>query len=264
MFSRIPENRLYCAWRIKTTFQNDLGKKIEGHGTCFFVHNSHKEECLVTNRHIIDLNYKSQDRKYKGFNLVQIEVFGKKQNGQNLPDIDCKVLFFDFRILTSQKNENDIAILKDLRALNNHEYTSEVDFILPYSEIATDEQIRSSLKVSDSLVFPGFPPWYDKVGNRPIMRTGMVSSDPRYNYSFGEMVLGDCLAYEAFSFEGSSGSPVFALQRSYPGDKMITWPDYRPLMLVGINAGALKTVSNHHSGISYLYKSSLIVELIES
>ncbi|MCA5005825.1 hypothetical protein [Sphingobacterium bovistauri] len=262
MFSRIPEDRLYCAWRIKTTFKDDLGKTLNGSGTCFFVKNSMDEVCLVTNRHLIDVDYKKPNSDYKEFKLITIEAFGKKRNIENMPDIDCKVMFYSFKILTSPKYENDVEVLKELRAYNDEEYTANVDYILPFNEIATEEQIKTGLKISDSLVFPGFPSWYDKIENRPILRPGMVSSDPRYNYSYGNIVIGDCLAYEAFSFEGSSGSPVFALQRGFPSDKLITWPDYRPLLLVGINAGSLLTNNNAHSGISYLYKSSIIIELM--
>src|SRR5262249_17785191 len=101
------------------------------------------------------------------------------------------------------------------------------------------------------------------LNERPILRTGTISSDPRCDYSFSGRYDGECLAYEAFSFGGSSGSPVFAVQkRPRPGDG-ITFPGYRELLFIGINAGHLPTGSGQHSGISLLYKSFAILDIID-
>jgi hypothetical protein len=102
------------------------------------------------------------------------------------------------------------------------------------------------------------------MSERPILRTGTLASDPRYDYSWTNAFKGQCLAYEAFSFGGSSGSPVFALQKGPKPGAGISFPGFRDLMMIGINAGHLPTENSGHSGISYLYKSSAIVDLIDS
>lgn len=75
--------------------------------------------------------------------------------------------------------------------------------------------------------------------------------------------MGDCLAYEAFSYGGSSGSPVFAVQKGPRPGAGIAFPGFRELKMIGINAGHLRTDEHHHSGISYLYKSYAVIELLD-
>lgn len=79
--------------------------------------------------------------------------------------------------------------------------------------------------------------------------------------------MGECIAYEAFSFGGSSGSPVFAIHNGFPVGGAIQAGEnfYRPVMLIGINAGHLVVdgLDRHHAGISYMYKSSVILQIID-
>jgi hypothetical protein len=119
-----------------------------------------------------------------------------------------------------------------------------VTLLLPfisYDLIATVEKITNKLSACDFVAYPGFPDWYDKLNNNPIFRSGTISSDPRFNYSHKSEFNGDCIAYEAFSFSGSSGSPVFAIQKGFPvGGAIQTGENfYSPVMLIGINAGVL-------------------------
>ena len=114
------------------------------------------------------------------------------------------------------------------------------------------------------MAFPGYPPWYDRLSSRPILRTGTISSDPRFDYSHSGSYDGECIAYEAFSFGGSSGSPVFTLQKGPRPGEGISFPGFRDVMMIGINAGHLKGDHDTHSGISYLYKSSAILDIIDA
>ncbi|WP_134940933.1 MULTISPECIES: hypothetical protein [Ralstonia solanacearum species complex] len=114
-------------------------------------------------------------------------------------------------------------------------------------------------------MFAASAPWHDKKEKRPIFRSGTIASDPRYNYSFEDTVAGDCVAYEAFSYGGSSGGPVLALQKGLKPGAGISMTGYRPARLVWINTGHLKEMagSNRHSGMSYFYKSTALLELID-
>ncbi len=137
---------------------------------------------------------------------------------------------------------------------------------MPRQFLASRDKIHEELSVCDFVAFPGYPPWYDKLNNLPILRTGSIASDPRYAYSWTGDDEGDCVAYEAFSYGGSSGSPVFAVQKGFKVGNGLSGGNYRELMLVGINAGHLDTLGpqKHHSGISYFYKSAIILELLET
>ena len=152
------------------------------------------------------------------------------------------------------KNEEVVKIAKEhqiTRAAAAIKYASQNDF-------------DNNLAVCDMLAFIGYPePFYDTERQAPILRSGIIASDPRFNYM--EKQFGNCLAYEAFSLGGSSGSPVFAIQKGFKTGKGISAPDgfYRPVLLVGINAGHYSNEEGH-SGISWFYKSSAIIEIIES
>ncbi len=73
----------------------------------------------------------------------------------------------------------------------------------------------------------------------------------------GENSHGNCVAYEGFSTEGASGSPIFAPPRG-----MENIPNSRHGYLIGINAGHIPE-NYGHSGISYFYKSTIIIDIIE-
>ena len=135
---------------------------------------------------------------------------------------------------------------------------------------------------------------------------GTIASDPRLDYAYDiqeRYVQGAArVAYEGFSSGGSSGSPVFAIQKGFrTGVGIDAPPDFfREVKLIGINAGHFgMTVSTDsesedtenvvgeekdqkrkqvicsaekkdantsgvvgHSGISYFYKSSVVLEMI--
>src|SRR5690606_27832410 len=109
----------------------------------------------------------------------------------------------------------------------------------------------------DLICYAGFPEPHDKRAVRPIVRGGRIASDPRHSYSWNREQQGDCVAYEGFSSEGASGSPVFAPSRGARGI-----PNSRHGYLVGVNAGHVPERFGH-SGISYFYKSTVILDIIE-
>lgn len=125
-------------------------------------------------------------------------------------------------------------------------------------QLADEAMFGSAIRPYDKICFSGFPEMHDIAGKRPILRVGHIASDPRYSYSHTGKSLGDCVAYEGFSFKGSSGSPIFAVPRGPQGD-----PISRPGYLIGVNAGRIKTPNIELTGISYFYKSSVIVEIAQ-
>lgn len=259
---------LYSACKASSVFQcNATGKELKFTGTAFFTTNKKNEVCLITNRHIIDINYNAKDDKYRTFNLTALYVDNRRTNPQTgLPTdiIDLKIENLD-KIQFSEHYENDIACFVNVKIAGVE--SKEIAFSVPYDLIANDEFIRTKLSVGDFVAFPGFPKWYDVHNNNPILRTGTIASDPRYDYSPDYKYNGASLAYEAFSFGGSSGSPVFAMQKGFTvaGNIEATPDFYRPVKLIGINAGHLSDLgyAAQHSGISYMYKSSEILQIID-
>lgn len=262
MFHGLTNQFLYTAYKIAATFADDIGNVKTGTGTCFFVKNRSDDLCLVTNRHVLDISYKKDDDSLAKFSLKEVKISGKRERaGDTLPECDLS-FSIEPNVKFSGNVDNDIACITKIIPLNANDI--RIDYFIPYSFLATELDFQQRLMVCDFLAFPGFPEWHDKKENRPILRTGTISSDPRFNYSYGDLVQGTCVAYEAFSYSGSSGSPVFAVQKGPKPGAGINFPGFRDLLLVGINAGHLKTSDKAHSGISYFYKSTVITQVIDA
>jgi hypothetical protein len=213
---------------------------------------------------MFDISYKWKGKedlsKYKIGSCV---VTGKgKHPVTGVPDLDVKLFLLQANPKISANPENDIACIVNPKVIYQTSVNPTIDFFIDLPLLATRKAFQNDIMICDFLAFPGYPRWHDKVKSRPILRTGTISSDPRFNYQYETEVLGDCLAYEAFSFGGSSGSPVFAVQKGPAPGAGISFPGFRDLTMIGINAGHLRTEEKHHSGISYLYKSYAICDLV--
>ena len=262
----ITNDILCTACKIEVRFKDDQNTEKTGYGTAFFVKNVKGEVCLLTNRHVVDLDYKQPTSKYKNFKLTQVVVHNKERDKTTgLPTDSNDLLILNHNeFIFSDNYQNDIACLKAIRATDLNGKSPRVSFFIDYDVIADEKRINEKLVVCDLVAFPGFPDWYDKKNNLPILRTGTIASDPRFDYSYSGSDDGGAIAYEAFSYGGSSGSPIFAVQKGIKVGEGLKGGDYREIMLIGINAGHLPITGlrESHSGISYFYKSSIIIELI--
>lgn len=236
-------------------------KTAEWRGTGFFIEKN-KEFYFVTNRHMVEPGYSNAE--YKDYQVTEfiIESF-ENVDGAGMP-ITLKSTsiqnWADFKYHPNQ--HNDVACLKGPLAVGGMTIIAPID----YPMLATDEWMNQKLSVCDTIAYPGFPEWYDRQNNTPIFRMGTIASDPRLNYSYSPGApVASRIAYEGFSTGGSSGSPVFSTQNRFKIGKGLSAPDdfYREVRLIGINAGHFSDQAGH-SGISFLYKSSAILELIDS
>lgn len=259
---------LYTACKLTSTFECKVtGKTIPGIGTAFFVTNKIGQVCLVTNRHNVDINYNKPSPKYKTFVLTRLIIDNRQYDPEaGLPTKIIELEIENYNELCfSETYKNDIACIVGVKITGSE--SKEIAFHIDYDIIADNEKINSKLSICDFVAYPGFPEWYDKLNNNPILRTGTIASDPRFNYSNETETIGECIAFEAFSFRGSSGSPVFAIQRGFPtsGEIQAGESFYRPVMLIGINAAHLFVdgPDKQHAGISLMYKSSAILDIID-
>jgi hypothetical protein len=259
---------LYTACRLTSIFKcQETGKPIPRPGTAFFVTNKMGQVCLVTNRHLVDIDYNESTPKYKNFVLTSLIIDNRQDDSETgLPTKIIELELENFNELRfSETYENDIACIVGVKITGSE--SKEIAFPIDYDFIADNEKLNSKLSVCDFVAYPGFPEWYDKLNNNPILRTGTIASDPRFNYSYKTETNGECIAFEAFSFGGSSGSPVFAIQKGFPTSGAIQAGEnfYRPVMLIGINASHLSVdgPDKQHAGISLMYKSSAILDIID-
>lgn len=189
MFHGLNNSFLYSAYKITALFADDIGNLIQGTGTCFFVENKNKKLCLVTNRHVLDTTYKKPD-SLKKFSIRAITVSGRQDSSD-----EKETSFSIIPIVTYHKDSNnDIACIKNIAILGSKQI--KIDPFIPYSFLAQQIDFQDKLSICDFLAFPGFPEWHDKLASRPILRTGTISSDPRFDYAYGDTVRGACLAFE--------------------------------------------------------------------
>lgn len=259
MIHGINNTFLYSAKKITATWSNG-SKTVMLRGTGFFI-DKDSELILVTNRHVIEPGY--SDIKYRDYQVSSIKFESIDFEGDGATSLKLTTASIQNwnKFVFHPNPHNDVACLKDVCVDN----AMAISFPIPYSMIATDEWLTQKLSVCDTLAYPGFPDWFDKQNNTPIFRMGTIASDPRLNYScFPGEPAASKIAYEGFSTGGASGSPVFAIQRGFQTGGAISAPKdfYREVKLIGINAGHFKDQEGH-SGISYLYKSSAIHDVID-
>jgi hypothetical protein len=254
MFHEPPQQFLYSSYRVETTHVDPQGTTKTGCATGFVVEGKTGRGWVVANRHVVDLNFRQTTAKYKTFALQLLRLTGRRANDS------CYTFLLhpDAKQFFHRDVENDVVLIEprvvwdgvpeDQRSLHWH---------FGYGHLADGAVLGTSLQPFDLVCYSGFPDQHDKLGNRPILRSGHIASDPQYNYSWDKAQHGSCIAFEGFSFAGSSGSPVFAPARGALGT-----PNSRNGYLVGVNAGHLPNHPSGHSGISYFYKSTVILEIM--
>lgn len=255
---------LYAAKRVITYWKTSDGEIRKVPGTGFAV--THDEDIyLITNRHVAELSYTRP--QYTDNTLLYIEFEGYEDiDESNLPNkyTVAQIVNGDEFVYHSNEN-NDIACLKNPRFKVKASESINIAAAIPFEMLAAKDRLDKKLTVCDTVAYPGFPEWFDKKNRTPIFRMGTIASDPRFGYSPNTTAPdADIIAYEGFSSNGASGSPVFAIQKGFKIGNGLKAPDdfYREVMVVGINAGHYSGTEGH-SGISYFYKSSAILEVIE-
>lgn len=231
----------------------------------------------MTNRHVVQIDYRNE--KYKGYKLVELKIESNyRDNITNKCETRKEIVIKNYNSFVFSKNENDDVAC--LFGIDGSKQNIGIKEAVDYSMLADDKWINEKLCVCDLIAIPGFPNRFDKNNNAPIMRSGTIASDPRLDYSGAEndTIISKRIAYEGYSKNGASGSPVFVLQKGFATDKGLSTPEdfYREVKLVGINAlhytdteiieeneKGEKIGYFEHSGISIFYKSSIIKEMID-
>lgn len=251
---------LYAVSKICLVFSNEVNT-VSIQGTGFFIIKG-KNLYLITNRHLVQPDWK--DPQYQGYKLQSIS-FDRRSYNEITKTVEVDTIEIKYcDVLYADNNIDDIACIKNIKV--DDCWSQKIPICIEYSMLADSENFEKDLSICDSIAFIGFPTVYDHKNNMPILRSGVISSDPRLDYSFNGKDNGHVLAYEAFSTSGSSGSPVFAIQKGIKVGNGLEAPDgfYRPVMLIGINAGCFWYGPNKvHQHLSYMFKSDQIIKLID-
>lgn len=254
---------LYAVSRVTAIFDNgNIGPQMQSSGTGFFVDKDDKV-FFITNRHVVDPEW-GEKTKNQNYKLLKLSIDRRVYDSTaKLPKTE-ELFVKNYKYAFPDNGYDDIACLYEIEF---HNEPSLPCITFEYEDLATKDVFQSSLFVCDWLAFIGFPVHqYDEMHGLPIVRSGIVSSDPRVNFPLGGTDKRNVIAYEAFSEGGASGSPVFATQKGLKFGEGIKAPEgfFRPLKLIGINAGHIDDPNfGPNSRISIFYRSDHIIELIE-
>lgn len=279
---------LYSVCKINVKFSKENEGPEQIYGTGFFIQKD-EELYLITNRHVVDLSFDDDSKEgYKIENLtLEISRFIEDSKSVECEEIEISSCHIEF----PHEQLDDIACIYDIRLLKENGQLT----LIPFNFLATTEVLEKDVFIGDQVQFIGFPELYDHHNNTPIVRGGIISSDPRLNYSPYEEFEGHIIAYEGYTTPGGSGSPVFATPIGFPVESnIISVPEgfYHPVLLIGINAGFyngeetiieignnVKTAEDsnitvneyqeneekeiyRHQYLSYMFKSQEIINLI--
>jgi hypothetical protein len=246
---------LYAAQRISLMHLGPDGSTKEVNGTCFFV-KSDAELYAVTNRHNLDLAFK--DQKYVGYKLEYFKIAGFADNDHYYEGAPTEPIRFVFP--TNQFE--DVAVFdltnKQIQYRRKRKQGEDPNvtlggpsvFAVEASMLAHTDDLKR-MTAGAPIFMPSYSLHYDRSSERPVMRGGIVSSDPDSDYLTDGQEPARRVLYQAQSAEGASGAPVFALMDT-------------EAVLLGVNAGQLLLPpSNVPSGFSYCFKAGCIRECIE-
>lgn len=241
--------------------------------TGFVIKSKGENLCFLTNRHVVDCAY--IDSALVGWRRSSITAalhLAPIGSAGSLPRLVGTIAIDPDQVRYHSDQTIDLAGFKFPRRVHCAEdlpVDVEFPFFLSNELIVDAARFEDAVQVGEVVAFPGYPEWYDKNGDRPVLRTGTIVSDPRSDFRMkpGPPERGDGnsqIAFEAFSYSGNSGSPVFVMQRGMrDGEGIIHNGIYHPFLLVGINAGHVNSDSGNHSGLSYMYKSTAILDFLD-
>ncbi|MBT1516256.1 hypothetical protein KIP88_38020 [Bradyrhizobium sp. SRL28] len=208
----------------------------------------------VTNRHNLDLSFK--DRKYVGFTLGDVKISGYSETDHYYETIPTEPVQFLFATNPAE----DVAVLdltdRKMQFMRRRKQGETAGAALgppslmnlDVGMLATGDDLKK-LAPGAPILMPSYSLLYDKSSERPVMRGGIVSSDPESDYHSESQEPARRVLFQAQSAEGASGAPVFA---QLAGEAV----------LLGVNAGQL-IIGGMPSGFSYCFKAQCIRECID-
>jgi hypothetical protein len=256
VFHAPTKSFLYSAYRLTIGHENAAGHTKAIHGTAFYLR-CEKDLFLITNRHNLDLVMK--DEKYAGYRPTSLQISGYFAGEHMIAELSHQ----EITIGVPENLHEDVAAIAITHAPFMVNKLKEMSATYIDFSLLADVSQLSKLDVCDMVALPGYPDFYDRNGDRPIVRVGTIASDPTSDYCDAEMSPARRIAYEAFSSAGSSGSPVFALAKGFKAGIGLSGGYFRDISLIGINAGHLTgrdDMNSYHSGISYCFKSTCIID----
>ena len=295
MYGSLPRDWIFHTARIRTKFKNEAGDSRPGDASGFWAKNLSPEFpfksrfrdpglLFVTNRHALDLDYRSN--RDTGFSLSSVCIHSFDVNGNpHEPLLLTADNGHGVCIHIPDDHRLDIAVIsvsgdpliqwhKELSRRPTGLITVPRE-VLAGNDVFHDHEL---LAFGALVSFSSFQEWTDDF-RRPILRTGNIASDPMHSYKYNEIDRRDILLLETRSYAGSSGSLVMANPVGHPifndfSDSSGTRYRYVPPKVIGIMCGhhnmPVRAMTNEkdddrymvHTGLSYCHKSTCILDVI--
>ncbi|WP_186244059.1 helix-turn-helix domain-containing protein [Mycobacterium simulans] len=297
-------HQLYSACRLEAThhFPNDGTHCIDLAGTGFLVEFPAGDNRLglVTNRHIADAVFYSElENKGSTIKSIKIQWWQSRELRCEHVVTDPKPLYHSDPLLdvavipVASKPEAPLEasaeIYGDIAKCIAENSPTEItlNHAISWEMLLECEKLWPQLQPGEFVVFPGYPIWYDQLQIRPVMRSGLIASDPQTDYRSGKGAptkedSNHQVLFDAFSTSGNSGSPVYVAQRGMaPMNFLIPTGDgkaavqaqigsknYHQSFLIGINASHYNDTGmprpNEHAGLSRMHKLSVIMDILRA
>lgn len=261
MVDNIFEQLMYTTLRIECM---DIMEKVFSIGTGFLIQRPVSDNkyklYLVSNKHVL-------------CNTESIAI-SFTINKENEPDVGKRIRLpitnIKSNIVGHPDPNVDIAVLECTGLfimMPEQLYYKAVS----YNMLASFNE--KELSVAENVYFVGYPDdRYDMKNNLPLVRTGMIASNPKYDYNGNPTFIID-----AQVFPGSSGSPVYidlTYENMKNGQIIVGERNIKLLGIVSatmIRNNQLKSIeTNTHYlteevlGLGIVYKSTAIKEVIDS
>lgn len=253
---------LYASALITATFEDSYGA-VGGTktGTASMITGLGSEDYyFITNRHIADYNYEiDPDKRVPGATLKSIRISGNFQPD----DLTAAPLWWqaesshpEFKF--AEPYEVDLAILKV--EIGNSEGKLQVRAERPelgwalnrlqIDQFATTSELNS-VQPGDAIRIAGYPGIGEIDLVRPLLISGIVSSDPRYPATFMNVVRPHSVFAHSFSWGGMSGAPVYGYSDAVGTPKIL-----------GVNVGHIADEGVSGGVISHFIRSDAVLDLL--
>ncbi len=266
MYHPICRAWLTSVHALEVTFESSIGnctREVKGSG--FWFGTKHVSQ-FATNRHLIDYEYKTGEPR-REYEVSRMKIWSWKHAGppQAIDIEQCS-------ILVPKSDQFDVAVIQVQQFAPTAGH-GRMGASVGESYLADKAFESDHLEWGDQVTFASFQAWHDRRLRKPIVRNGILASDPASEFTSDKIDRTRIHLLEAMSFAGSSGCPVFANARGVRVDDVtLSGGNFRPAKVIGIMAGHFRASESSqaasdsstllHSGLSYCHKASVISDLI--
>jgi Trypsin-like peptidase domain len=257
---QLGRRHLYASVCITATFYDRAtGTTLKNRiGTAFLLR-GRSREYLVTSRHLVDYNYRRrrESEEVAGAILERVELRGEFQPEDLAEDTKWYRVEYANPVFTFAPSDvTDLAVMVAHDPSRpphlEQEIASPVWQLNHYgmSWLATTQQLNSVVP-GDDVFIAGYPGLGTLGIDRPLLVSGIVSSDPRYPATFVDETLPSSVLCHSFSWGGMSGAPVVGISSAIGESK-----------LFGVNAGHIASQGVAGGVIAHFVRSDALIELL--